>query len=72
MTENTTEEVCQTEACRQQTADLVEQMDRTVDPCQDFYQFACGGFINKTVVPKDLPSAGVSLKLFENKKNRTN
>ena len=51
MTDITNEQVCQTEACRQQTADLVEQMDRTVDPCQDFYQFACGGFLENTVLP---------------------
>ena len=55
---NTTDKVCQTEACRQQTADLLKQMDRTVDPCQDFYQFACGGYINRTVVPKDKGSVG--------------
>ena len=53
---NKTDQVCQTEGCKQQAANLLEQMDRTVDPCQDFYQFACGGFINKTGVPKDTPT----------------
>jgi predicted metalloendopeptidase len=34
-------------------------MDRAADPCNDFYQFACGGFIEKTVIPEDKP--GVSM-----------
>jgi endothelin-converting enzyme/putative endopeptidase len=28
-------------------------MDRTVDPCDDFYRFACGGWIKSTPVPAD-------------------
>lgn len=27
-------------------------MDPTVDPCQDFYQFACGGWIKKNSLPE--------------------
>ena len=28
-------------------------MDPNVSPCDNFYQFACGGFINTTVIPID-------------------
>ena len=42
-----------TPGCVKASAEIISNMDHTADPCDDFYQFACGGFIEKTVIPDD-------------------
>lgn len=37
--------VCSNQHCRRYSQYILDNMDQTVDPCDDFYQFACGGFI---------------------------
>ena len=43
--------VCLTKGCVKAAADLIKSMDETVDPCSDFYNFACGNFIKERVLP---------------------
>ena len=33
-------------------ARIIEAIDLTADPCQDFYQFACGQWIENNPIPE--------------------
>src|SRR4051812_30967254 len=37
-------------------------MDRSVDPCVDFYTFSCGKWLDKTPTPADRPAWSVYAK----------
>jgi membrane metallo-endopeptidase-like protein 1 len=50
--------VCLTKGCVKAAADLIESMDETIDPCSDFYEFACGNFLKTTVIPEHQTSYG--------------
>jgi len=41
----------------------VSAMDKTVDPCVDFYTYSCGGWIKKNPIPPDQPSWGTYEKI---------
>lgn len=43
--------VCLTESCIQASAFILGNINRSVDPCQDFYNFTCGAWAQKTVIP---------------------
>lgn len=46
-------------------AQLLQSMDRTADPCQDFYQYACGNWNKKHIIPDDRPSFNTFEKLHD-------
>ena len=43
----------QTSPAAQLSLSVLQTMDRTVSPCQDFYRYACGGWLNHTQLPPD-------------------
>ncbi|MPC11947.1 Membrane metallo-endopeptidase-like 1 [Portunus trituberculatus] len=45
-------QICETIACYEAATRISESMDLSVNPCEDFYQFACGGWIDKHPPPE--------------------
>lgn len=49
-------DICLTEICFSESQKMLNSMDDTVDPCMDFYEFACGKFRRNTLIPNDKES----------------
>ena len=43
----------------------VTSMDRSIDPCADFYHYSCGGWQKKNPIPADQTSWSVYAKLYQ-------
>ncbi|XP_043285771.1 neprilysin-2-like [Venturia canescens] len=47
------EDWCETPGCVHAASALLKNMDQNVNPCEDFYRYACGGFVKQTILPDD-------------------
>ncbi|XP_053715599.1 phosphate-regulating neutral endopeptidase PHEX isoform X2 [Synchiropus splendidus] len=53
------EEFCLTPECIEAAGSILSKMDETVDPCEDFYGFACGGWLKDNQIPEESSSYGI-------------
>lgn len=52
-------QVCLTPGCVRAAADIIKNMDQRVDPCDDFYKYSCGSWIESQVIPDDKTSVSL-------------
>uniref|UniRef100_A0A2C9LDU2 Peptidase M13 N-terminal domain-containing protein n=1 Tax=Biomphalaria glabrata TaxID=6526 RepID=A0A2C9LDU2_BIOGL len=45
------EKYCMTPECVKIASTILTAMDTQIDPCEDFYQFACGGWMKNNPIP---------------------
>lgn len=50
---NVKDETCATLGCMRASTKIMGTMDPTVNPCDNFYNFACGGYLNSTFIEYD-------------------
>jgi len=46
------QDVCTTADCALAAAEIIQAMDLTADPCDDFFRFSCGGWMDNNAMPE--------------------
>ncbi|XP_054931096.2 neprilysin-1-like [Dermacentor andersoni] len=57
--------VCLKTVCRKKAAEIRRSLNTKADPCEDFYEFVCGGWNKAHPLPKDAARYGVFQELDE-------
>ncbi|XP_034341153.1 phosphate-regulating neutral endopeptidase PHEX [Arvicanthis niloticus] len=53
------QEYCLKPECIEAAAAIMSKVNLSVDPCENFFRFACDGWISNNPIPEDMPSYGV-------------
>ncbi|CAG0881750.1 unnamed protein product [Cyprideis torosa] len=48
-----------------EASEILQNMNTSVDPCDDFFEFACGSFVANTVIPDDRTSVSQFSKISD-------
>lgn len=62
---DTDEKYCSSPACVTAAANILNSMDLSANPCEDFYQYACGGWMKSNPLPEDKTSMSRFEKLLD-------
>uniref|UniRef100_A0A3B4V2J9 Endothelin-converting enzyme 1 n=1 Tax=Seriola dumerili TaxID=41447 RepID=A0A3B4V2J9_SERDU len=57
--------LCLTEPCITVASAVIGALDRSIDPCHDFYNFACGGWVKNNPLPEGKSRWGPFSNLWE-------
>lgn len=49
----TTTSMCETRGCVNAASKMIGKLDEMIDPCENFYKFACANYIRETDIPDD-------------------
>jgi len=63
-------DTCLTSGCVKAAADFLRNMDTSVDPCQDFYRFSCGQWVDSQVIADDRTSVSIFSLLQDDLNNK--
>ncbi|XP_031827062.2 M13 family metallopeptidase neprilysin 2 isoform X1 [Nomia melanderi] len=64
------EDICYTPECVHTASRILKNMNPEVEPCDDFYDFACGGFLETTSIPDDKTSVNTFTEISDELQNQ--